>query len=561
MNKKANPIKLIGVLLMIAGLLFQYGSVYSANGKKGDPVLPPAPTNLTASAVGETFITLKWTASSAVKGVASYLVYKDGNQVAACKTTSFTVTGLCASTTYQFYIRIKDKDGNLSATGNIITVTTAALAVPPPTSSLSSSIPSSTATSVSSSVTSLTSSASSAVSFSPPTSSVATSEISSVTSAVSSAISAVSSAPSSAPAPVSSEPSVPAPAKIVAGYYASWSAYSGYTPVNIPAQKLSHVNYAFAKIGSDLKIALGGPTVDTANFEKLNALKAAYPHLKTLISVGGWTYSDKFSDAALTDASRTVFADSVVAFIKQYNFDGVDIDWEYPVSGGLSTNTYRTSDKTNFTLLMKKLREKLDAQGEKDGKKYLLTFAGGAGSTYVKNTELDLLGGIVDYAIIMTYDLHGPWDTYTDFNAPLYAPSTASPQYQVSVDSCVRAWLSAGFPASKLVLGVPFYGYIYNGVANANNGLFQRYTSGKSISYDSVVSGYLSNSTYGKFLHPDAKVPYLFNGSVFITYDNAPSLTQKADYVNQNNLAGTCAWELSQNKDGTLINAISENLK
>lgn len=358
-----------------------------------------------------------------------------------------------------------------------------------------------------------------------------------------------------------SAPSVPVqPTKIISGYYGSWAAYSGYTPLNIPASKLTHINYAFANIGSDLKIALGDPNIDPSNFSKLNELKKTHSNLKTLISVGGWDFSGKFSDVALTDSSRTVFADSVVTFIKQYGLNGVDIDWEFPVGGGLSTNINRPEDKTNFTLLLKKLREKLDAQESVDGQNYILTIAGGAGTSYVSNTELSILSNYVDYATIMSYDIHGTWDTYTDFNASLYSPLETSPQYKWSVDSAVKSWISAGFPASEIVLGVPFYGYLYNGVPNVNNGLYQRFTSGNSIFYDNIASTYLTNSTYVKRTHPDSRTPYLFNGSTFISYDDEQSIAEKARYIQSSGLAGASAWELSQNKNGVLLNALYSNL-
>jgi chitinase len=337
---------------------------------------------------------------------------------------------------------------------------------------------------------------------------------------------------------VTTLPAVQAASKIVTGYYAGWSAYGGWTPLNIPAAGMTNVNYAFAGIGSDLKIALGDPAVDPTNFSQLSQLKKSYPQLKTLISVGGWNDSGKFSDAALTDASRTAFADSVVAFIKLYGFNGVDIDWEYPVSGGLSTNTSRPEDKTNFTLLLQKLREKLDAQGALDGARYLLTIAGGAGSGYIANTQLSLIAGYLDYASVMTYDLHGTWDTYTDLNAPLYTPSDSSPQYKESVDAAVKRWLGAGFPASKLVVGVPFYGYVYNGVTGGGTGLYKPFSGGSSVTYDKVLSTYLGAAGYTRYYHSTALVPWLFNGSSFVSYDDETSIGDKAKYIVSNNLAG-----------------------
>ena len=349
--------------------------------------------------------------------------------------------------------------------------------------------------------------------------------------------------------------------KKVVGYYASWSAYSGYTPLNIQASKLTDINYAFANIDADLKITMGDPNIDPFNFAKLNELKKSYPNINTLISIGGWTWSDKFSDVCLSENSRTIFADSVVAFIMQYGFNGVDIDWEYPVGGGLPTNIYRPEDKTNFTLLLKMLREKLDAQGAIDGNRYFISVAGGAGSNYVKNTELNQIYKYIDYANVMTYDIHGPWEKYSDFNAPLFDTAENTPQDNWSLDSSVKAWMASGFPASKIVVGIPFYGYVYNGVSGSNNGLYSTYTSSNSIGYDKLVSKYLSDTTFIQYFQTSANAPYISNGSTFITYDDAHSIIDKAKYISQNNFAGAAIWELSQNKDGTLLTALSSNLK
>ena len=374
-------------------------------------------------------------------------------------------------------------------------------------------------------------------------------------------VSTTSSSPvSTASSSSSSSPGVPAsglPAKIVAGYYTSWSAYSGFTPDKIKASMVNVVDYAFAGVGTDLKIAVGDPNIDYSNFTKLNTLKKSYPNLKTLISVGGWDGSSRFSDMALSDTSRQAFAQSCVTFIKQYGFDGVDIDWEYPVSGG---SPGRPEDKTNFTLLMQTLRSALNKQGVADGRYYYLTFAGGASNGYINNVQLSQLAGYVDYAVDMTYDLHGPWDAYTDLNAPLYTPTETSPQYKISVDSSIQSWVSAGFPANKLVMGVPFYGYIYSGASSANNGLYQTFTSAQSIGYDSIAANYLTNSQFSKLYHSAAKVPYLYGNGQFISYDDAASITLKSQYASAKGLKGMSAWELSYDKNATLLGAVFNNL-
>jgi len=90
---------------------------------------------------------------------------------------------------------------------------------------------------------------------------------------------------------------------------------------------------------------------DLANLQALTALRESYPHLKVMISVGGWTWSGGFSDMALTKASRKTFIDSAIAFLNQHKLDGIDLDWEYPGLPGAG-NTHRPEDKKNFTRLL-----------------------------------------------------------------------------------------------------------------------------------------------------------------------------------------------------------------
>ena len=354
---------------------------------------------------------------------------------------------------------------------------------------------------------------------------------------------------------------VPPAGKNIVGYYAAWTANTGFTPDRIDAARLTHINYAFAGIGPDLRIKLGYPFMDPFNFSQLNALKQINPDLKTLISVGGWTWSGLFSDVALTDASRNTFAESCADFIRQYGFNGIDIDWEYPVSGGLPTNIRRPEDKHNFTLLLQRLREVLDENGTADGVHYLLTIAGGSGSYYPLNTELSQIHPYLDYASIMSYDIHGTWDAYTDFNAPLYLNNDISPQYKWSVDSGIREWYLAGFPMNKLMMGIPFYGYIYSSVNNYNYGLYQPFNGANSITYEQVSANYLDSPGFVRYFHPESKVPWLFNGTIFISYDDPESIWYKTDYINLNGLGGAMIWELSQDPNRMLLYYIYDRLR
>lgn len=478
---KKNKRKVIFAVTLSLFLVFSMISHSFA--AKPDKTPPTTPTNLTATAVTDTSVSLSWTPSTDNVGVKEYHIYKDNSYLASTPVTTYTINGLIPATSYKFTVKAKDARGNLSAASNILTVMTTKA----PTSTL--------------------------------------------------------------------------PSKRIIGYYAAWSSYSGFTPDRIDATKLTHINYAFANIGTDLKITMGYPDKDPNNFKLLQALKEINPNLKTLISVGGWTWSGKFSDVALTDASRTVFADSCVAFMKQHGFDGIDLDWEYPVSGGLSTNTKRAADKQNFTLLLQKLREKLDAQGAADNKHYLLTIAGGAGSGYANNVELASIHTYLDYATIMTYDLHGTWDSYTDLHSPLYTNTDVSPQYKTSADSSIKIWKQMGFPTEKLVMGIPFYGYLYSSVKDVNHGLYQTFAGANSISFGKITSDYLNKPGFVRYFHSQSLVPWLYNGSIFISYEDEQSIGYKTEYIKSNGLGGAMIWELSQDPNRVLGTVLYEGLK
>ncbi len=124
----------------------------------------------------------------------------------------------------------------------------------------------------------------------------------------------------------------------------------------------------------------------------------------------------------------------------------------------------------------------------------------------------------------------------------------------------MRTWLNCGFPAGKLVLGVPFYGYVYQGAAHASNGLWQRFSSAATVGYDSVQSKYLSSTSYQRFFDSTALVPWLFNGSTFVSYDDAAAIQRKAQYALSKNLLGVGAWELAFDKTGTLIHTVKNTL-
>jgi chitinase len=374
----------------------------------------------------------------------------------------------------------------------------------------------------------------------------------------------------------------------IVGYFVEWGVYDrNYHVKNVPADQLTHLNYAFAKI-VDGKCALFDrfAAVDKAypgdkpgegmlrgNFNQLLQLKKRHPHLKTLISVGGWTLSGPFSDVALTEQSRTRFAASCVAFIKKYGFDGVDIDWEYPVAGGAEGNKRRPEDKANFTLLLAELRKQLDAAGKTDGQTYLLSIAAPAGPRNIDNLELDKIHRHVDWINLMAYDFHGGWDKLTHFNAPLYPikddPARDVQSRHLNADAAVKTYLAGGVPAEKLVLGVPFYGRGWAGVPNENHGLFQTSKNVPKGTWEPGVFDYkdLAEHYVGKFSRywqDEAKAPWLYDekSQTMISYDNPESLRAKAAYVRGKSLGGVMCWELSgDDTKASLVRAAREGLR
>ena len=378
----------------------------------------------------------------------------------------------------------------------------------------------------------------------------------------------------------------PASATRVVGYLASWGVRSKGTRIaQLPADRLTHIIYAFARVAPDGRLALGDVCLDRGecegrsgqggvapggNFAELRLLKQRYPHLKLLVAVGGWGGSGRFSDIALTPESRRAFVASAVDVIIRDQsglFDGIDIDWEYPVGGGLPANAARPEDRHNFTLLLEELRAQLDAQGARDGRRYLLTAATAAGPSHVANLELDRAGAIVDWFNVMTYDYHaGSHETH--FNAPLYA-AAGDPTPQLNIDATVGLYLERGVPASKIVLGVPFYGRSYGRVPSANRGLFQsaggpppREWGAGELDFDNLLRKRPEAAGFRRYWEPIARVPWLYHDSAgtWITYDDVQSIGQKADYARARRLGGVMAWELGGDDDGRLVRIIHERL-
>lgn len=325
------------------------------------------------------------------------------------------------------------------------------------------------------------------------------------------------------------------------------------------AKQITHINYAFANIKNGETVE--GDTADARILKKIIGLKKVNKDLKVLISVGGWTWSKNFSDAALTKKSREIFVKSTIEFMLRHKLDGIDLDWEYPGQVG-DGNKFRSEDKENFTLLLKLFRERMNSIAT-DKRKYLLTIATGANQQYLDHTNMREAHEYLDFINIMTYDFHGGWESKTGHNANLTVSKYDDNQVRNSAAHAVQEHIDAGIPAKKIVLGIPFYGRYWKGVIPKNNGLYQL-ANGPTGSYDyRTIDDSLSlDNSLLVYWDTTAQVPYIWRSkdSLFISYENATSIRYKVNYIKNNQLGGVMFWQLDGD-NGTLLHTISDGLQ
>ncbi|WP_193166292.1 glycosyl hydrolase family 18 protein [Microbulbifer hainanensis] len=327
------------------------------------------------------------------------------------------------------------------------------------------------------------------------------------------------------------------PRRII-GYFTSWrngaNGQPSYLVKDIPWGKVTHINYAFAHVDSDYTVSVGN-TSDPANaatgmewpgvtgaeidpdfaykghFNQLSKFKKQYPNVKTLVSIGGWAetgghfddYGNRVadggfytmttnSDGSINETGIETFADSAVAFIRQYGFDGVDIDYEYPTSMNDAgnpldfgtSNARRAYLMDSYVELMRVLREKLDAASEQDNTQYMLTIASPSSGYLLRGMETMQVTQYLDYVNIMTYDLHGAWNEYVGHNSALFdngedpelaaANVYGTSQYggigYLNIDWAVKYFRGSMSPG-RINVGIPYYTRGWQGVSGGTYGL------------------------------------------------------------------------------------------
>jgi chitinase len=334
-----------------------------------------------------------------------------------------------------------------------------------------------------------------------------------------------------------------APAFKVIGYYAEWTA-ARYPLSGIPAGKLTHVNYAFARIGPDHRL-----TWKPGPFDEIVALKQTHPHVTFILSVGGWTDSGPFYEMAATEDSRQAFAASCAAFLKTFpQFDGIDLDWEHPVIGGLQPGQPR--DAQNYVRLLTAVRKAIGARA-------LLTIAVSASPRGIEPLPYAEMVPSVDWVSVMTYDFH-TGGARTGFNAALYNHDDPNPK--LNLHDAVQALLAKGVPREKLAAGIAFFGRGWRGVESASP--WGQGTGSLSVGgYKNIAETLLKNPAFVRHWDDVAKVPWLYNEAAkeWVSYDDPQSVRLKGEYIAAEKLAGAMFWELSQD-DGALLDALRAGL-
>lgn len=305
-------------------------------------------------------------------------------------------------------------------------------------------------------------------------------------------------------------------------------------PSNVDAFLLDFVIYAFAEIKSDGTLFIPTPRY----LRQLLALRQDNPDLRVIVAIGGWG-QDGFSDAAQTPSSRYNFAREVNALIKQYNLDGIDIDWEYPANSAAGIKS-RPEDKENFTLLLTAIRDVI-------GYDKWLSVAGTGDKAYInQSVEIDNIAPLINYFNLMSYDFTagetGP--NAKKHQSNLYDSNLSIPGY--SVDAMVRNLIAAGMPSQKILLGVPFYGRLGATITK---------------SYDQLRRDYINKNGYTYKFDKDAQAPYLEReGELAMSYDDLLSIYIKSQYVIDNCLGGIFSWMAPYDRANILARAMNEGI-
>jgi len=367
-------------------------------------------------------------------------------------------------------------------------------------------------------------------------------------------------------------------------YFTNWAQYrpcSAYTPENLVAiaPKLTHIHYAFAQLDASGNVSPTDPsdcpsgmwkgcgaTQQDALFTRVQKVKQQFPHLKILITIGGWSFGGGvacpfFSKMAASTTSRSNFVKQAVSYAKTFGFDGIEIDWEFPGATDLGCSS---SDPANFVSLMQELRQAM-------GNNMTLSFDASADAQNIQNSRLTTVYQYLDFINVMTYDYSGAdWSTGTGLVAPLYDPVSHS-----SVNDTINYLLSLGIPPKKINMGMASYGASFDvsgraapypiGTPFHGAGKAGPCTQGAGEwAYFEIVQMLQQSGSVSQYSTADDG-PYAWaqGGNPWVGYDNVRSVTDKMGVVNHLGLGGVMVWTVDMDDFANgypLISAMASNL-
>ncbi|KDQ52897.1 carbohydrate-binding module family 5 protein [Jaapia argillacea MUCL 33604] len=348
--------------------------------------------------------------------------------------------------------------------------------------------------------------------------------------------------------------------KVQAGYFTNWGIYgANFQPTNITPSDLTHIIYAFADVdptsgnisltdtyADEQKHFPGDSWDETGNnlygcLKQLYLLKLANRNLKTLLSIGGWTYSQDGHFSFISDPTlRANFVTSAVFMVENFGLDGIDIDYEYPTSTteGQDFADLLTSLRTGFTQL---------ATRKGDTVPYQITAAVAAGSANYQYYVVPQMDAALTYWNLMAYDYAGSWLTWADNDANVYGGTRTN----VSTDSAIKWYLANGATASKINMGIPLYGRAFE----QTTGLGQPYNGVGPGTTEAGIYAYAQLPLAGATVYENYTdiTSYSYDNATMelVSYDDPNIVRAKAAYVQTKGLAGSMFWDLSTDKTGT----------